>query len=68
MKEGFNWAGYATPFSALGAGAVVVATLIRKWGRQAEQRVRPAEVRSPQVEATPEELARIADAVREDGR
>ena len=68
VKEGFNWAGYATPFAALGAGAVVVATLIRKWGRQAEQRVRPAETRSPQVEATPDELARIADAVREDGR
>src|SRR3954471_14888151 len=32
VKEGFNWAGYVTPFAAIGAGAVVVATLIRKWG------------------------------------
>ena len=68
VKEGFNWAGYATPFAALGAGAVVVAALIRKWGRQAEARVRPAEVRSLQVDASPDELARIAAAVREDVR
>lgn len=68
VKEGFNWAGYVTPFAALGAGAVAVATLIRKWGRQSEARLRPAEVRPLQVDASAEELARIAAAVREDAR
>jgi cytochrome c-type biogenesis protein CcmH len=68
VKEGFNWAGYVTPFAAIGAGAVVVATLIRKWGRRAEARVRPVEVRPLQVDASPDELARIAAAVREDAR
>ena len=68
VKEGFNWAGYVTPFAAIGAGAVVVATLIRKWGRQAEARARPAEVRPLQVDASSDELARIAAAVREDAR
>jgi cytochrome c-type biogenesis protein CcmH len=68
VKEGFNWAGYVTPFAAIGAGAVVVATLIRKWGRRAVARVRPVEVRPLQVDASPDELARIAAAVREDAR
>lgn len=68
VKEGFNWAGYVTPFAALGAGGLVVAALIRKWGREAEQRIPPAEVRTLQVAASPDELARIDAAVREDGR
>jgi cytochrome c-type biogenesis protein CcmH len=70
VKEGFNWAGYATPFVAIGAGGAVVAALIRKWGRAAAES-RPAsanDVRPLQVDATSDELARIAAAVREDGR
>lgn len=34
-REGFNLAGYWMPFAALGTGAVVLASLIRKWGRRA---------------------------------
>ncbi|HET7456142.1 MAG TPA: cytochrome c-type biogenesis protein CcmH [Gemmatimonadaceae bacterium] len=75
-KQGFNWAGYVTPFAALGTGAVVVAALIRKWGRRATATA--AAARGAQraagvpdvagVDATAEELARIEAAVRGDGR
>ena len=75
VKSGFNWAGYLMPFAALGAGGVVLATLIRRWG------VRAAAVRAAQdaaaprhaagngstphaVDGTPEELARLEAAVR----
>jgi cytochrome c-type biogenesis protein CcmH len=34
-REGFNLAGYWMPFAALGTGAVVLATLIRRWGQRA---------------------------------
>ncbi|HEX5436229.1 MAG TPA: cytochrome c-type biogenesis protein CcmH [Gemmatimonadaceae bacterium] len=64
-KRGFNLTGYFTPFAALGAGAVLVVAVIRKW--------RPAPDTGPAVaplpvEATPEELARIDAAVRSDDR
>ena len=61
-KEGFNWAGYLAPFAALGTGAAVIVTLLRRWQRQA-----PAPAASaPQlpVQATDEELERIQAAVR----
>ena len=64
VKEGFNWAGYVTPFAAIGAGGAVVAALIRKWGRTAAERAAPAAVRPLQVEASADELARIEAAVR----
>ena len=71
VKEGFNWAGYVAPFAALGAGAIVVATLIRRWGHRAAAvaAAAPAVGRAPVVagvDATPEELARIDAAVRRD--
>ncbi|MDF1503207.1 cytochrome c-type biogenesis protein CcmH [Roseisolibacter sp. H3M3-2] len=76
-KEGFNLAGYLMPFAALGTGAVVVAALIRKWGRRAaavqaaEGRVAPAASHglSPaDVGATPDEMARLEAAVRGESR
>ena len=76
-KEGFNLAGYWMPFAALGTGAVVVAGLIRKWGRRAAevQAAQAAQVahagngRSPlAVDATPEELARLEAAIRSEER
>ncbi|MFL5578116.1 MAG: cytochrome c-type biogenesis protein CcmH [Gemmatimonadaceae bacterium] len=67
VKEGFNWAGYLTPFAALGTGGVVVAALIRRWGRRAEAAAVPTPaVRPLPVDASPEELARIEAAVRGD--
>ncbi len=34
-KVGFNWAGYLTPFAAIGGGGVVLAALMRRWSRRA---------------------------------
>ena len=60
-------AGYVTPFAAIGAGAAVIASLLRKWGRHAAVPA-PASARPLEVEATPDELARIEAAVRGDER
>jgi cytochrome c-type biogenesis protein CcmH len=64
-REGFNWVGYLLPFAALGTGAGVVATLIRKWGRRATASVA---VTPLHVDANAEELARLDAAVRGDAR
>jgi cytochrome c-type biogenesis protein CcmH len=61
-KEGFNWVGYLAPFAALGAGGLVVFTLIKHWSRPA----REAQIPEDTVHATPEELARLRDAMRDD--
>ncbi|HJU66108.1 MAG TPA: cytochrome c-type biogenesis protein CcmH [Gemmatimonadaceae bacterium] len=62
-KEGFNWAAYIMPFAALGAGAAAVVAFIRKWRTPASVE---AQRDVPIVAATPEELARLEDAVRRD--
>jgi len=61
-REGFNWAGYLVPFAALGTGAVVVGALIRRWGARAA--AAPAAAPLDDMNATPDELARLAAAVR----
>jgi cytochrome c-type biogenesis protein CcmH len=60
-KEGFNLAAYVAPFAALGAGAVIVSALIRRWGRAPA--AAPA---TPAIDATPDELRRLDAAVRDD--
>ena len=67
-RQGFNLAGYFAPFAALGAGALVVAALIRKWGaRAAAARAAAGPAPALAVDATPDELARLEAAVRGDG-
>ena len=64
-KQGFNWAGYLTPFAVIGAGAAVIIAMLRRWRREAivaEQSALPA------VDASPDELARLDAAVRDDRR
>lgn len=63
VKSGFNLLGYTMPFIALGAGAVVVAALLRRSRSRA-----PATtlVPMPEASATSEELARLDHAVRRD--
>lgn len=61
-KEGFNWVGYIAPFAALGTGALVVFTLIKHWSRPASA----LQLAADTVHATPEELARLRDAMRND--
>jgi len=64
-KQGFNVVGWIAPFAALGGGAVVIAALIRRWGRRATSSTAPLPI---DLSATPEELARLDAAVREDAR
>ena len=61
-KSGFNLVGYTMPFVALGAGAVIVSALLKRW------KVRTTQVATaaPQINATSEELAAINAAVRRD--
>ena len=63
VKSGFNWLGYVTPSIAIGAGAVVIFSLIRRWGARAATRSAPAAVAT---DATPAELEAINSALRDD--
>jgi cytochrome c-type biogenesis protein CcmH len=69
VREGFNWAAYIAPFLAIGAGATVVAILTQRWRHAAEDRTqeyRAGRLPHPDVQATPEELARLDAAIRND--
>jgi cytochrome c-type biogenesis protein CcmH len=60
--EGFNLVGYVAPFVALGAGAIAVVAVLRSWNAKKAQPVAAA----PMVSATPDELARLDAAIRDD--
>lgn len=64
-KQGFNWAGYLTPFVAIGAGAAVILSVLRRWRRQAAA---TGAVQTPAIDASPDELARLDAALRDDTR
>lgn len=64
-KQGFNLVGYIMPFAALGAGALVLTAMIRRWGRRAAASS-STDVRELPVDASAEELARVSAAVRDD--
>jgi cytochrome c-type biogenesis protein CcmH len=71
VAEGFNWAAYVTPFLALGAGASLVAVLIRRWTATARLANAAAESVTPRADvgaATPSELAQLDAALRDDSR
>ena len=65
-REGFNWLGYLVPFGALGAGLVAVAVMLRRMRMDAA----PARIAAGSAPVatigTPDELARIDAAVRDD--
>ena len=63
VKAGFNWLGYVLPSVALSTGAVVVFTLIRKWGERAAAQPAPMLVKG---DASPTELAAISAALKDD--
>jgi cytochrome c-type biogenesis protein CcmH len=64
VRSGFNLVGYTMPFVALGAGAVGIAALLRRW----KVRARPgALIAHSPVDATEGELAALDAAVRKDG-
>ena len=62
-KSGFNLIGYTMPFVALGAGAVMVNILLKRWRSQS-----PASAPIPvtHIDATDSELAALDAAVRKD--
>jgi len=63
VKSGFNLVGYTMPFVALGAGAVMVSALIKRWKARTPT---PAVVTTKPVDATERELEAIDAAVRRD--
>jgi cytochrome c-type biogenesis protein CcmH len=64
--EGFNLLAYIAPFAVFGVGAGLAAWLIRQWRRPIPAVAGAAHI--PQVAGTPEELARLDAAVRDDSR
>jgi cytochrome c-type biogenesis protein CcmH len=65
VKSGFNLLGYTMPFIVLGAGAVAVAALLRRWKSRALQPAAALD-NEPGLSATSDELARLETAVRND--
>ena len=64
VRSGFNLVGYTMPFIALGAGAVVVAALLRRW----KSRTPPmAPIATTHIDATESELEALDAAVSRDG-
>ena len=64
VRSGFNLVGYTMTFVALGAGAIGVAALLRRW----KSHTRPgALIAHSHVDATEGELAALDAAVRKDG-
>ena len=64
VRSGFNLVGYTMPFIALGAGAIGVAALLRRW----KSHTRPGTlIGHAHVDATEGELAALDAAVRKDG-
>ena len=59
-RQGFNWAGYIAPFVAVGGGTLVLLALLKHWHKP------ETAVAAPTVDATSDELKRLAEAVRRD--
>ena len=63
-KVGFNIVGYVLPGVALSIGAIVLAVILQRWNRPAT-RATSATTAVP-LDATPEELATLDAAIRDD--
>jgi len=63
-KVGFNIVGYVLPGIFMGTGAVVLALILHRWRRPAART--PATALTPALDATPEELAKLNAAIRDD--
>ncbi len=69
VREGFNWAAYLTPFLAIGAGATLVAVLTQRWRHAVDDRTQEFRTMGqlpPDVPGTPEEMARLEAAIKND--
>lgn len=69
-KRGFNLLAWFAPFAAIAFGAVAIGALLRGWRRNADvaaaKRASEPVVLDTQFDATPDELARLQAALRED--
>ena len=63
VKSGFNLVGYTMPFVALGAGAVLVSALLKRWKEGAPV---PVPVAPHRADASASELAALDAAMRRD--
>jgi cytochrome c-type biogenesis protein CcmH len=61
-KDGFNILAYVLPGSAIAVGAVALALVLRGWRRPAPA----AATTAPRLDASPDELARLEAAIRDD--
>lgn len=64
-REGFNLLAYLLPGTAIAAGAVVLAVMLRRWRRAPRAPVVPSSSAAT-LDASPEELRRLDAAVRDD--
>ncbi len=69
-KQGFNLLAWFAPFAAIALGAVAIGALLRGWRRNADvaaarRASEPATI-DPSIDATPDELARLQAALREE--
>lgn len=69
-KQGFNLLAWFAPFAAIGIGAVAIGALLRGWRRNADaaaatRAARPVSI-DTSLDATPDELARLQAALREE--
>ena len=75
-KRGFNLLAWFAPFAAIGVGMLVIAALLRRWRQNSEATQRREEsaahaaptVDASGIDATPDELARLAAVLRDDSR
>jgi hypothetical protein len=65
LKKGFNLVGYFLPFVAIALAALLVFKLLRTWTRERQAAVAAA-AGTPRVDASPEELERLREALRRD--
>jgi len=69
-KQGFNLLAWFAPFAAIALGAVAIGALLRGWRRNADvaaaNRVGEPTALDAALDATPDELARLQAAVREE--
>jgi len=68
-KQGFNLLAWFAPFAGIALGAVAIGALLRQWRMnavRAEAAAAGRPVAEAGVDATPEELARLDAALREE--
>lgn len=65
-KRGFNLLAWIAPAAAITAGGVAIGALLRRWRRPVTAPAAPTAAAEPSADATPEELARLEAALREE--